>query len=40
VSSSIDKWLRWLFFNILVKPFKKRRTTFLTDAQAIPSEDK
>jgi len=36
VSSSIDKWLLWLFINVLVKPFK--RTIFLTDVQAIPSE--
>ena len=38
VSSSIDKWLLWLFFNVLVKPFKNRRTIFVTDVQAIPSE--
>jgi len=38
VSSSIDKWLLWLFINVLVKPFKSRRTIFLTDVQAIPSE--
>ena len=24
VSSSIDKWLLWLFFDVLVKPFKKK----------------
>jgi hypothetical protein len=28
VSSSIYKWLLWLFFDVLVKPFKKRRTIF------------
>jgi len=38
VSSSIDKWLLWLFFNVLVKPFKNRRTIFLIDVHAIPSE--
>ena len=31
--------LLWLFFDVLVKPFKKRRTIFLTDAQAFPNED-
>ena len=38
MSSSIDKWLLWLFFNGLVKPFKNWRTIFLTAVQAIPSE--
>lgn len=38
MSSSINKWLLWLFINVLVKPFKNRRTIFLTDVQAIPSE--
>ena len=38
MSSSIDKWLLWLFFNVIVKPFKNRRTIFIIDVQSIPSE--